>query len=73
MVISGCSGLKEIHISDLSAWCELSFYDVADDAGDSPLNYADGLYLNGELVKDLVVPKSVCFIKILLQFTNPLF
>ena len=50
---SGCSGLKEVHISDLSAWCELSFYNVADDAGDSPLNYADGLYLNGELVKDL--------------------
>ena len=56
---SGCSGLKEVHISDLSAWCELSFYDVADDAGDSPLNYADGLYLNGELVKDLVVPEDV--------------
>lgn len=56
---SGCSGLKEIHISDLSAWCELSFYDVADDSGDSPLNYADGLYLNGELVKDFVVPKYV--------------
>ena len=56
---SGCRGLKEVHISDLSAWCELSFYDVADDAGDSPLNYADGLYLNGELVKDLVVPEDV--------------
>lgn len=56
---SGCSGLKEVHISDLSAWCELSFYDVADDSGDSPLYYADGLYLNGELVKDLVVPEDV--------------
>lgn len=56
---SGCRGLKEVHISDLSAWCELSFYDVTDDAGDSPLNYADGLYLNDELITDLVVPSDV--------------
>lgn len=55
----GCSGLKEIHISDLSAWCKLSFDDVADDVSGSPLNYAEGLYLNGELVKDLVVPEDV--------------
>lgn len=55
----GCEGLKEIHISDLSAWCELSFGDVVDDAGDSPLNYAEGLYLNGELITDLVVPEDV--------------
>ena len=54
-----CYGLKEIHISDLSAWCELSFCDVTDDSGDSPLNYADGLYLNGELITDLVVPEDV--------------
>ena len=55
----GCSGLKEVHISDLSGWCELSFCDVADDAGDSPLNYAEGLYLNGKLITDLVVPEDV--------------
>ena len=56
---SGCEALKEIHISNLSAWCEMSFCDVADDAGDSPLNYADGLYLNGELITDLIVPEDV--------------
>jgi hypothetical protein len=56
---SGCEGLKEIHISDLAAWCEMSFYDVLDDAGDSPFHYADGLYLNGELITDLVVPEDV--------------
>ena len=53
---SGCEGLKEIHINSLSSWCEMSFYDVTDDAGDSPLHYADGLYLDGELITDLVVP-----------------
>lgn len=56
---SGCDSLKEVHISDLSAWCELSFSDLVDDVGDSPLNYADELYLNGELVIDLVVPEDV--------------
>ena len=55
----GCDGLNEIHINDLSAWCGMSFYDVTDDAGDSPLNYADGLYLNGELITNLVVPSDV--------------
>lgn len=52
---SGCSGLKEVHISDISAWCKLSFDDVADDVGGSPINYAEGLYLNGELITDLIV------------------
>ena len=56
---SGCYGLKEIHISDLSAWCEMSFWDVLDETGDSPFFYADGLYLNGELITDLVVPEDV--------------
>ena len=55
----GCDGLKEIHITDLSAWCEISFHDVADDAGDSPYRPATGLYLNGELITDLVVPEDV--------------
>lgn len=54
-----CEGLKEIHINSLSSWCEMSFYDVTDDAGDSPLHYADELYLNGELITDLIVPKDV--------------
>ena len=56
---SGCEGLKEIHINSLSSWCEMSFYDVLDDAGDSPFLYADGLYIDGELITDLVVPEGV--------------
>lgn len=58
-VFEGCEDLKEIHISDLSAWCELRFCDLLDDAGDSPFYYAKGLYLNGKLITDLVVPKNV--------------
>jgi hypothetical protein len=56
---SGCEGLKEIHINSLSSWCEMSFYDVLDAAGDSPFLYADGLYIDGELITDLIVPEDV--------------
>lgn len=56
---SGCEGLKEIHINSLSSWCEMSFYDVLDDAGDTPLHYASELYLDGELISNLIVPEDV--------------
>ena len=56
---SGCYGLKEIHINSLTSWCEMSFYDVLDAAGDSPFLYADGLYIDGELITDLIVPEDV--------------
>ncbi len=50
-----CSGLKEVHITDLAAWCKISFYDYYS----NPLCYAHNLYLNGELVTELVIPESV--------------
>ena len=48
----GCSGLTSVHITDLVAWCKISF-------GSNPLFYAHLLYLNGEKIKDLVIPNSV--------------
>ena len=47
-----CTGLTSVHISDIAAWCAISF-------GDNPLYYAHNLYLNGELIKNLVIPNSV--------------
>ena len=52
---SDCSSLTGVYISDLTAWCAISF-------GDSianPLCYAGDLYLNGELVTELVIPEGV--------------
>ena len=50
-----CSGLTSVHISDIAAWCNIGFR-----GNDSnPLEYAHHLYLNGEEVKDLVIPNSV--------------
>ena len=50
----GCSSLTSVNISDLGAWCKISFPD-----GGNPLNYAHHLFLNGEEIKDLVIPESV--------------
>ena len=50
-----CSGLTSVHISDIAAWCNIDF--AYDDS--NPLSYAHHLYLNGEEVKDLVIPNSV--------------
>ncbi len=52
---SRCSGLKEVHISDVAAWCKIDFADYLA----NPLSYAGSLYLNGELVTDLVIPDGV--------------
>ena len=48
----GCSGLTSVYITDIAAWCAIDF-------GDNPLSYAHNLYLNGELVTDLVIPDGV--------------
>ena len=50
-----CSGLTSVRISDIAAWCNIDFADVYS----NPLYYAHHLYLNGEEVKDLVIPNSV--------------
>ena len=52
---SGCSGLTSVHISDIAAWCNIDFEFYSS----NPLYYAHHLYLNGEEVKDLVIPNSV--------------
>lgn len=50
-----CTALEAVYITDLANWCEISF--SGDDA--NPLSYAGALYLNGSLLKELVVPNSV--------------
>ena len=52
---SWCSSLTSVHITDLAAWCNIDFRDTSA----NPLSYAHNLYLNGDLVKDLVIPNSV--------------
>lgn len=51
----GCTSLMQVKISDLAAWCNIDF----GDSYSNPLYYARHLFLNGEEVKDLVIPNSV--------------
>ena len=50
-----CEGLTSVHISDIAAWCNIDF----DGAYSHPLYHSHHLYLNGEEVKDLIIPNSV--------------
>ncbi len=50
-----CISLTSVHIADLAAWCGISF----NDSFSNPLSAAHHLYLNGEEIKDLVIPESV--------------
>ncbi len=56
--------LKEVHITDLGAWCRIKFADEGGhgDAQNNPLRGA-ALYLNGDLVTDLVIPEGITKIK----------
>lgn len=53
-----CSGLDGVYIADLDAWFGMDFGSVYA----NPLRYASDLYLNGELVTDVVVPETVTHI-----------
>ena len=54
----GCDNLTGVFISDLAAWCRLSF-EMDGKSWDNPLCYAHNLYLNGLLVRSIEIPKSV--------------
>ena len=50
----GCSGLTAVHISDLEAWCKISFTNPS-----NPLQFAHRLFLNGEEIKHLIIPDGM--------------
>ena len=50
-----CSGLTSVYISDIASWCNIT----CGNSFDNSLNSAKNLYLNGELVTDLVIPEGV--------------
>ena len=52
---SDCSGLTSVYITDLEAWCKISF----SSNGSNPLSNAQHLYLNDTEIKDLVIPNTV--------------
>jgi len=51
----GCNDLTSVRISDLEAWCNISFTNYLS----NPLSNAHHLFLNGVEIEDLVIPNSV--------------
>ncbi len=56
---SGCDGLTSVHISDIAVWCKIDFCELYS----NPLEIAHHLFLNGEEIKDLVIPNNVTSIE----------
>ena len=58
--------LKTVYITDLKAWLEIDFENDSSVTGEvysNPLNYAQNLYLNGELVESLEIPEETQVIR----------
>ena len=55
----GCSSLSRVNISSIESWCNINFKSTSS----NPLALAHNLYLNDELVTDLVIPNTVTSIK----------
>ncbi|MBR4872287.1 MAG: leucine-rich repeat domain-containing protein [Clostridia bacterium] len=54
-----CSNLYAVYISDMDAWCNISFANIEA----NPLSSAANLYLDGTLVTDVVFPDGTTQIK----------
>ena len=50
-----CRNLVSVHISDLEAWCNISF----ESSYSNPLYYAHHLYLNGSEITNVIIPSSM--------------
>ncbi len=52
----GCDKLTAVHYNgDIDGWCKIFFGDLHA----NPLNYAHNLYINNELLTDLVIPDTI--------------
>lgn len=49
--------LTAVHITDLEAWCKISFNGSSEES--NPLRWAHHLYLNGKEVTDLIIPTGI--------------
>ena len=55
-----CDNLTSVYIEDLTSWCNIDFGNGNLSTGESnPLSYAKHLFLNGEEIKDLIIPEGV--------------
>ena len=69
---TNCAGLIAVHIADFEAWCNIDFKLQSSldfiEFSSNPLTYAHHLFLNGEEIKDVVIPESIKEVK--MSFTG---
>lgn len=53
-----CTNLTAVYISDLKAWCNIDF-EGSVFGWTNPLSYAHHLFLNGEEIKNLIIPEGI--------------
>ena len=56
LAFNNCENLENVYLTDLVAWCNIQFSNSVET---NPLWHAKNLYLNGELVTELVIPDGV--------------
>ena len=55
MAFTGCSFLEDVYITDMDAWCRITF----DGSFATPMGCAKNIYLNGSKIKSVNVPSGV--------------
>lgn len=53
---AGCTGLRSVNVASLAAWCGIA---IDREGASNPLPYARELLVNGEPIKDVVIPEGV--------------
>lgn len=59
---NGCSRLEAVYITDIATWCNIRFGDNYIAAGAqeaNPLYYAQNLYLNGDIIENLIITGDI--------------
>ena len=66
---ANCPNLNAVHITDLAGWCNIDFINPKTDGGivfsANPLCHGARLYLNKELVTDLIIPDGITEIRMM--------
>lgn len=55
----GCTGLTAVYVPDIASWCNISFPYGSYEYRASPLYYAHNLYINNQLVENIVIPDTI--------------
>lgn len=56
---SGCGSLTDVYLTDMDAWCRITFDDYMDNHSSTPMCQAENIYLNGEKITSVTMPQGI--------------